>query len=156
MVIQRWQSVLLLIAAVMMGIFTFFSLGQIQTPEYTLNFTTLGFCIEGEATNGAESGFIAHTWILFIIALMSCIIPLINIFLFKNLPLQKKLCIIEILFIVVVAATGCYYGYCTISNGNISWSSLIIAPLIAFVATVMAYGRISSDQRKLLYADRIR
>ncbi len=76
MVIQRWQSVLLLITTVMMGIFTFLSLGQIQLPEYTLNFTTLGFCIEGDATNGAQSGFVAHTWVLFILSLMSCILPL--------------------------------------------------------------------------------
>ena len=156
MVIQRWQSVLLLIATVMMGIFTFLSLGQIQLPEYTLNFTTLGFCIEGKATNGAPSGFVAHTWVLFILSLMSCILPFINIFLFKNLPLQKRICIIEILFIVVIAAIGCYCGYCAIPEGEISWSSMIIAPLLAFVATVMAYNRINSDQRKLRSLDRLR
>lgn len=156
MVIQRWQSVLLLIAAVMMGVFTFLSLGQIQLPEYSLNFTTLGFCIEGEATNGAPTGFVAHTWIFFIISLMSCLLPLIDIFLFKNLSLQKCICLIEILFLVVVAAIGGYAGYYTIPEGEISWSTLIIAPLIAFVACVMAYGRISSDQRMLRSVDHIR
>ena len=39
MVIQRWQSVLLLIAAVVMGCFTFMSLGQVQLPDYTCNLT---------------------------------------------------------------------------------------------------------------------
>jgi hypothetical protein len=43
MVIQRWQSVLLLVAAVAMATFSFLSLGQIQLSDYTLNFTTLGF-----------------------------------------------------------------------------------------------------------------
>ena len=73
MVIQRWQSVLLLIVAALMGSFTFLSLGQIQMPEESLNFTTLGFEIEGIATDGAQSGFRAHTWIFFIVSLMSAI-----------------------------------------------------------------------------------
>ena len=51
MVIQRWQSVLLLIVAALMGSFTFLSLGQIQMPEESLNFTTLGFEIEGIPTD---------------------------------------------------------------------------------------------------------
>ena len=55
MVIQRWQSVLLLIAAVVMGCFTFMSLGQVQLPDYTCNFTTLGFDIEGIATDGGPT-----------------------------------------------------------------------------------------------------
>ena len=75
MVIQRWQSVLLLIVAALMGSFTFLSLGQIQMPEESLNFTTLGFEIEGIPTDGAQSGFRAHTWIFFIVSLMSAIIP---------------------------------------------------------------------------------
>ncbi len=68
MVIQRWQSVLLLIAVIVMAAFTFMSLGQIQLPEYTLNFTTLGFYIEGEATNGAATGYVANTWLFFIVS----------------------------------------------------------------------------------------
>lgn len=156
MVIQRWQSVLLLIAGLLMGAFTFLSLGQIQLPEYTLNFTTLGFYIEGEAAKGAATGFVARTWIFFIISLLSAIIPLVDIFLYRNLRLQKNLCLMEILFLLAVVAVGCAYGYNTIPGGEIGWSSLIIAPLLAFISVVAAYYRISSDQKLLRAADRIR
>lgn len=156
MVIQRWQSVLLLIACVVMAVFSFMSLGQVQLPEYTLNFTTLGFYIEGEPAPGAPSGYTVHTWLFFIVSVMSAIIPLINIFMFKNLRLQKNLCLFEILFLIAVTCVGCYYGFYTYTDAETGWSSLIVAPLLAFVATVMAYGRISSDQRKLAAVDRIR
>lgn len=155
MVIQRWQSLLLLIASFAMFTFTFLSLGQIQLPDYTLNFTTLGFKIEGETTGGI-SGYYMHTWSFFIVALMSGIFPLINIFLFRNLNLQKTICLIEILFIIASISIGCGYGYSSIEGYSVKWSSLIIAPILALIATFMAYTRIRSDQKLLRSADRIR
>lgn len=156
MVIQRWQSVLLFIAAVAMFIFTFLSLGQVQLPEYSLNFTTLGFCIEGQPAAGQPSGFYMHTWLFFIVSIMCGVLPLINIFLFRNLILQKKICLIEILFLLACISIGCGYGYCSFNGYSVSWSSLIVAPGIALVATLMAYARIRADQRLLKSADRIR
>lgn len=156
MVIQRWQSVLLLIVAVVMACFTFMSLGQVQMTEYTLDFTTLGFTIEGIPTDGAPGGYLFHTWPFFIVSLLSFIIPLINIFLFKNLNLQKNICLIEIVFLLAVVAIGCTYGYYHFDDAQVSWSSLIVAPLLAFVADVMAFNRICRDQRALRSADRLR
>lgn len=156
MVIQRWQSILLFIVAGVMACFTFMSLGQVQLPEQTLDFTTLGFTIEGVATDGAPSGYLEHTWAFFIVSLMSAIIPLVNIFLFKNMKLQKTLCLIEVLFLLALTAIGCAYGYWHFDGYQVSWSSLIVAPLLAFVADIMAYNRICADQRLLRAADRIR
>lgn len=156
MVIQRWQSVLLLITGVLMACFTFMSLGQVQLADYSLNFTTMGFTIEGEATDGAITGTYMSTWPYFIVSLMSFILPLINIFLFKNLPLQKTMCLVTLLFLVAVVSMGAAYGYCVFDGADVSWSSLIIAPFLAIIADVMAYQRISSDQRKLRDADRLR
>lgn len=156
MVIQRWQSVLLLVVAVCMACFTFFSLGQIQLEDYTLNFTTLGFMIEGEAAPGAPSGYLFHTWGMFVVSLLSFLIPLINIFLFKNMKLQKCLCVIEVFFLLALCAIGCVYGYYHFATANVSWSSQIVALPLAVIADVMAYGRISSDQRLLRSADRLR
>lgn len=155
MVIQRWQSVLLFIVALAMAAFTFMSLGQVLLPEYSLNFTTLGFCIEGE-TIGGQSGLYMQTLPFFIVSLMSAIIPLIDIFIFKNLRLQKTLCLIELLFLFATIAIGAVYGYSTFVGFSVSWSSLVIAPFLAIIAIVMAYTRISSDERLLRSADRLR
>ncbi|MDE7403039.1 MAG: DUF4293 domain-containing protein [Muribaculaceae bacterium] len=156
MVIQRWQSVLLLATAVVMACFTFFSLGQIQLPEQTLNFTTMGFEIEGASTDGAPSGYALHTWGFFVVSLLSFVIPFINIFMFKNLKLQKSLCVIEILFLFTLAAIGCTYGYYHFAEASVSWSSLICALPIAIIADLLAYQRICADQRTLRAADRLR
>lgn len=156
MVIQRWQSILLLVAAGVMACFTFMSLGQVQMPEQTLDFTTLGFRIEGIATDGAPTGYHTCTWAFFIVSLMSFILPLLNIFMFKNMKLQKTLCLIEVFFLLALVAIGCSYGYWYFDGYQVSWSSLIVAPLLAFVADIMAYNRICADQRLLRAADRIR
>ena len=156
MVIQRWQSVLLLIATAVMAVFSFLSLGQVQLPDCTLNFTALGFSIEGEGLNNPEGGYYLSTLHFFIISILSAIIPLINIFLFKNLKLQKNLCLIEVLFLVVVIIIAGYEGYYAIPQGQVSWSSIIVAPFLALIATAMAYSRIVSDHKLLRSADRIR
>lgn len=156
MVIQRWQSVLLLIAAVMMGCFSFCSLGQITTTDFTFNFTSLGIFYEGEATEGAPTGTLVSTWYFFAISLTTAILLLIDIFLYKNLTLQKKVAGISLLFTIASAAIGAGIGYCTVENGTIGWSSLALAPFIAIFATILAINRIQSDHNKLKAVDRIR
>lgn len=156
MVIQRWQSVLLAIAAVVMGLFSFLSLGQVQLPDCTLNFNALGFTIEGEQANGMINATYLSTFHFFIISLMSAIIPLINIFLFKNLLLQMRMCLIGILFLIAVIIIAGYEGYYAIPDGSVSWSSMIVAPFLALISTIMAYSRIVADNKVLKSVDRIR
>lgn len=153
MVIQRWQSVLLLCAVICMACFTFLSLGQLQSPEYTLNFTTLGFTYEG---SNAPAHYAASTWILFVISLLSAVLPFITIFLFKNLALQKRLCLIESLILVAVIIVGAVYGYHAPYEGTVSWSSLACAPFISLIAIAMAYQGISKDARLLRDSERLR
>lgn len=156
MVIQRWQSVLLLAAAILMAVFTFCSLGQIQTPDFSFNITTLGISYEGMATDGAPSGYAAHTWEFFIVSLMCVILPLIAVFMYRNLKRQRTLCLVSILFIIADIAIGCVRGYTTIEGGVPSWSSMIIAPFLSVFAIIMAWKLIGRDQRLLSSADRIR
>lgn len=147
---------MLLITVALMACFTFCSLGQISTPQYQLDFTTLGFSIEGVPTGNSASGFVAHTWFLFIISLMSIIIPFINIFLYKNLPLQKRVCLIEILFILSAICIAGWEGYRGIEGYYIAWTSLAIAPFLALILMIMAWTMINKDHRLLKSVDRIR
>lgn len=156
MVIQRWQSVLLLITVALMACFTFLSLGQVQTLDYSYNFTTLGFSIEGEPTGGSPSGMEVHTWFLFIVSLMGTILPLINIFLYKNLPLQKNLCLIEILFVVSAICIAGWEGYRGIPGYECQWSSLAMAPFLSLILMIMTWALINKDHKLIRSADRIR
>lgn len=154
MVIQRWQSVMLLITAILMACFTFLSIGQVQTPVQSLDFTTLGFDIEGSSTGGAPSGMEQYTWGFFIVSLLSFIIPLLDIFLYKNLRYQRMLCRVEIVFILGVIAIGAVYGYYIFAPYHVSWSSMIIAPFISLVSTYLAWKLIGRDMRTLRNSER--
>ena len=142
----------------MMACFTFGSLGQVQTPDFTLNFTSLGFSYEGEATDGAPTGTFLSTWYFFILSLTTTVLLLIDIFLYRSLRLQKKVCLIcWLLIIASVATCGCL-GYNAVTTmQQIDWSSLaLVAPVFALFAAIMAYYRMKSDENKLRAADRIR
>lgn len=156
MVIQRWQTVMLLLVFALMACFSFLSLGQVQTPFYTYNFTCYGFTIEGEPTDGALSGVQVYTWFLFIIAVMSAVLPLINIFLYRNLTLQKRVCLIEILFILAAICIAGLEGYRGIPGYECQWSSLALAPFLSLILMIFAWGLINKDHNLLKSVDRIR
>ena len=100
----------------------------------------------------ARTGAVARLYL----QLLSFIIPFIAIFCFRNMRLQKMLCLIEILFLIAVICVGAVYGYYSFPQASVSWSSLIIAPFLAIVADILAYNRICADGRKLRAADRLR
>lgn len=153
MVIQRWQTVMLLIAFGVMTCFTFCSLGQLQTEQYTFDFTTLGFTAEGIQT---EAGMSISTWYFFCVSLMSALLPLLSIFLFRNPQLQRRMCLVEVLFLVATTAVGALLGYTAIPASSIGWSTVIICPLLALIADINAWRLIGADMKKLRSVDRFR
>lgn len=156
MVLQRWQSVLLLVAGVVMAWFCFVTVGQVNTADFTLNFFPLGFKFEGQYDNPAFSGWYLYTWSFLVLGIISALIPLIAIFCYRNLKLQKTLCLISCLFQCATVAVGASYGYNAIDGGTITWNQMVFAPFLAFCATVFAWFLIRSDQRRIAASDRIR
>lgn len=146
---------MLLIACALMACFTFLSLGQVQLPDYSINFNTLGFSYEGMATGGVPSGEVQYTWSFFAISLLSAILPLIDIFFYSRPKLQRRICLFEIILILAVVAVGAVYGYRTFAPYQASWSSLVIAPVVSIVAVILAYRMIGSDMRKIRESDRL-
>lgn len=158
MVIQRWQSLLLLIAAVMMGLFTLCPLGEIQFFKDTIEITTLGLHVEGTPADGAAAGYQVETIYIFVISLVSMILPFIAIFCYKDLKLQKRLCMLTALFIVATCACVALvvYNNDAAAQSAPGWSSIVAAPFIALVAVLTAWRCIISDKKKLESYDRIR
>ncbi len=151
MVIQRWQSVLLLTAAAVMGVFSFTDIAQISTNTHTVMFSPLGFTFIGGPATPPE-----HTLFFFILSLLSALLPLIAIFLYKKLKLQKQMCVYSILVQLAVVFYGLFLGYQGIEGGSIDWLQMSCAPFIAIVATIMAWQRINADKRLLESVDRLR
>lgn len=156
MVIQRWQSVLLFIAAAVMACFTFIPFGIITTPDVTYNLTGLGFYPQGEFTDGFKPEVI-HTWYFFILSLTTIVLLLVDIFLYKNLRLQQRVCMICILFIIADGCVGGLLGFCAIENlQSLWWKTTAICPFIALIGTILAYYRMTQDYSLLKAADRLR
>ncbi len=153
MVIQRWQSVFLLIAAVMMALFSFCSLGQFQLADYTLDFRSWGIFSEGIPTDGTTS-FYQPTIYLCSISWLCTLICLIDIFLYRNLILQKRICAVATLLIIGTGFTAALLGYNCIEGASVRWSSIAFAPFIALAGTILAWRGIKADYKKIKSADR--
>ncbi len=151
MVIQRWQSVLLLTAAVVMGVFSFTEIAQINTATQTVIFSPSGF--ESIGLPGATP---VATTAFFVLSILAAAVPLVTIFLFKKLSLQKNMCVFGIVLDLAVVCYGLYLGYQVIEGGNVVWKQMACAPFLAIVATIMAWQRINADKRLLESADRLR
>ena len=155
MVIQRWQTLLLLVAAAVMACFTFMTIGQVTTTDYTFNFTSLGFYQEGVSTDGLPD-MVFHTWYFFMLSITTIVLLLIDIFLYKNLRLQKRVCLVSMLFVVADATVGGLLGFNGIEGGQIYWSTVALCPFIAIFAVTFAYYRMCADYNLLKAADRLR
>lgn len=153
MVIQRWQSVLLLVSVILMSCFSFLSLGQIQTEFVTYNFTACGIYAEGIA---APESMPVSTWYIFAISILSVVLSLIAIFTFKNLRLQKRLCLLTVLAIICVIIACAIIAYQQFGGANIEWSSIVCAPFISLISVIMAYQRINRDQKLIMASERLR
>ncbi|MDE6803908.1 MAG: DUF4293 domain-containing protein, partial [Muribaculaceae bacterium] len=81
---------------------------------------------------------------------------LISIFLFKNLSLQIKMCMVSILLLLGTAAYCGVSGYTAVPEAAVSWSSVIIGAAVALCAELMAIKYIRRDANLLRAVDRIR
>ncbi len=140
----------------MMGLASFSTLAQIQGTDYTFGVNALGYFYEGIPTGNAPSGYAANTWMLFILTVVGALLPLIDIFLFRNLRRQMSLAVVSMLFVVSAAAVAAVGTYGFADGATVVWTQLSCAPLIALVAEIMAWQRINSDRRKIEAADRFR
>lgn len=153
MVIQRWQSVLLLIACVMMALFSFCQLGWIDGASLRVNIYSFGMYAE-------ESGkTLMSTWYITVVAALSALLALMAIFMFKNTRLQKRVSMFSL--VLSLAALGSEYLVATAlqvpgDTAGIHYSTMAFGPFVAVAALLLAYRCIRSDERKLSSMDRLR
>ena len=141
MVIQRKQSLFLLLAAILMGLYAFMPLLINARGEVMLG----GMTFEGIGG------------VVFILNCLVALLSLITIFKFKRLRFQKKLCIINILLIIASIATICAVAFmqedCDLI-GSLTYFNVL--PIVAIVFLLLAHKGISHDQKLLRGSSRIR
>lgn len=140
MVIQRWQTVFLFISTVLVVIFTLVPFAEINAGGLVAQFK--------------PTHFVGWLTLNIVIALMT----FIAIFLYRNIRFQKKVTKISMVMMVVSVITGCLYIYgpqSELTGVSLIWSSIALI-VLAFISTLMAYRRMTADQKLLNDSGRIR
>lgn len=152
MVIQRWQSVLLLIATVMMGLFSFCSLGSVSGASITANIYAYGIFAEG---TGVE---MLNTLYICIVSVLTAVLSFVAIFMYRNTRLQKRVCLMAI--VLTLAACGSAWlairGFEIPGGISPAYSSIAFTPFITVAALLGAFRCIRSDEKKLAAANTLR
>lgn len=149
MVIQRIQSVYLLIAVILMVVFAFF-------PALTFELGGRQFVY-----GALEAGKVGVTHIdplmLMLIILIS-LIALMDIFLFKNLQRQMTVCFVDIIIGIAMLVAICIVAFVQSRREGIiitpQWS--LILPVLSLIMLMLAHKAMSNDKKKLIDADRLR
>ena len=146
MVLQRWQSVYLLISAIALGAAAFMPVFHVQAGlEITpLEISTLG------------TGMMPGGYAYFILVALSALMSLLTIFKLKNLKLQKNLCSVNMLLIIAAYITIALCANLTEGISAISWDIASLLPAFALVCTFLAKSRIIHDYKLIHDADRLR
>lgn len=134
MVIQRWQSVFLLLASIMMGIYSFLPL----------------------ASQGDVYFYPSDNVVYMVLNLLIALLSLVSIFLFKNLARQKMVVKVNLFLIIASAITVAVLLYVNMPQMQILWTAGPLLLLCSFLMNIAALRRINHDDKLLKAADRIR
>lgn len=133
MVIQRIQTLWLLIALVLMVITGFQPFAWIGTQPYYLNdFPVLAVI----------------NWL--VVALL-----FIDIFLFKNLRLQKTVSLVSLLLMVTLCVVGFIYQQRMLPEALPEWGGGVLLVSLAAIFDALAWRGMSRDHKKLSNSNRL-
>ncbi len=148
MVIQRLQSLYLLISAILLAVFSF-------STSFTIA-TSTGVYHIGVLRKGYENGIMQPDLLLLPMVVLLIVLSIIAIFKFKDLKSQLRLCAIcialtlaMILSIGFLAFTQREMGMVSIGLSNL----LVVASLLFFF---LAHRGIARDKKLLTDSDRLR
>lgn len=142
MVIQRWQSVFLLLAAIFMALFTFTSFASVTGAD-------------AAAVDISPKDFPVYL----VLNLLTTTLLLISIFLYRNLKLQKKVTKLSILLLFGSAVTGAVLMYGpNAPEGDVApvVAGGVLLLVGAIVFAILALRGIKKDQNTLASYDRLR
>ena len=152
--IQRLQSVYLLLAAALVVTSMFMPMATIVTLEDPMVLSAMG-----AYTPGADSKLLLTMWPLTIVLGLSALLALISIFLYRNRPLQMRVCNFTALLLIafyVVLGIYIYDLYIALNGESLQLQAALSMPVVALVLNYIAYRRIRADERLVRSADRLR
>ncbi len=151
--IQRIQSVYLLVVTILLVVAMCQPVGQFVAADgvTAYQFTPLGITLAAGASQS--------TWGLFCILLLSAVIALATIFLFRNRMLQIRMTVFNGIllvgyYIAVVAFIFILKGKIEASSFQLGWA--LCLPAICIILDYLAFRGIYKDEVMVKAADRLR
>lgn len=136
MVIQRLQTLYLILAIICTIFFMFIPYGYINVQD-ELN--------QGIGISAVPLDAV-HCLGLIILSVLSIVSMVVSILLFKNLTLQKRIVDLSA-FLLIASIAVVVYAIVGKSDAEFGWGGIL--PVVSFVLLVGAHRGISSDQRLL-------
>lgn len=152
--IQRIQTIYLLLATAIMATIHAIPLAQLTNDEGIWDFYSYGI----KSISGDTSVSIDTLPIAVIIAL-AAILSFIAIFGYKNRKRQVKITILSSMFTLLfypIALIYWWYSKDAVLATETSLNAILIFPIVAFILDIMAIRSINADERLVRSADRIR
>ena len=152
MVIQRWQSVFLLLAAVAMAFFCFVPNAEFTTPDALLTWRPMGLT---SATGTCAGSTLAY----FIVNCVITVLIIIDIFLFKDLKRQMTVALVcaALEFASCITWFICVLGFTErLGATGVEWLPGIILLAASLLMILFAYSYMGKDRRKLANFDGLR
>jgi len=149
MVIQRIQSVYLLIAVILMVIFAFFPALSFQLGDKTVLYGAL---------ESGRAGLMHINPLLLTLIILISVLAFIDIFQFKNLQRQMTVCFVDIIIglamLIAICIQAFYVG--NRDGWTVTWQWYLLLPILSIIFLMLAHKSMSNDKKKLRDADRLR
>lgn len=145
--IQRKQTLFLLLAAILLLVTPFLPLGTIVSADSSESYSPFSaICNDG---NYSAIGYA-------IVLILAAIIAIIDIFLWKNRPLQMRIATLDLL--MVILSYGVFFLYRSTAGDDIRYLLCIanFLPIAAIFSLSLAIQGIRKDEKLIKSLDRIR
>ena len=149
--IQRIQTIYLLLVCVLMSLTLCSPLATLSGSEQLYLFNACGFYL------GSEN--VSPTWGVLTFAGLSAVVALVSIFLYKNRKKQIKVVNLNSLLILLFYVTFGVYLIVSAGRLNLSFPKMsygLALPLVALILNTLAYLKIKADEKLVQSLNRIR
>ena len=156
--IQRKQSLYLLITGILMIVMLFAPLMKFTDGNTEFKLFAMGI---KDMTNATDA-YTVSTIYMGILIILSAILPLLTIFLYKKRGLQMRLCAVEFILLIGVQI---YVGFYALNMSvdavmqthfTTVFSIIDIFPLIGIALSILAFKGIARDEALVQSVNRIR
>lgn len=149
MVIQRIQSLFLLIAVILMVVFAFFPALTFEMADKTVLYGAL---------ETGRAGSIHVDPLLITLTILIAFLALVDIFLYKNLQRQMTVCFVDIIIGIAMLIAICIQAFYVGNRDGwtVTWHWAVLLPVLAIIMLMLAHKSMSNDKKALRDSDRLR